>query len=173
MTEPDHFEIPPWKSSEHWSQAIQSLVHVSAKNWRNLWHARNIANLIEKKLIGVDDALEALCNTTCKSCVDICCKKATVWYDFKDLLYLYLISGSLPVAQICKKSDLSCGKLTSKGCDLPRIARPFICTWYLCPDQAALCSGQKLKVIHDLPGSIIEIQRLRKELECEFIQVVR
>ena len=172
MIEPNHFEVPPWKNCDLWYQAVHSLEHVTEKRWRRLWQARRVADLIENKLRGVDGALETLCDSTCKSCADICCKKATVWYDFKDLLYIHLASGSLPAAQIHKEPDFSCGKLTPVGCELPRIRRPFICTWYICPDQADFCGGQQLQATHDIQTSILEIQTLRKQLEHEYVQAV-
>lgn len=166
MIEPNHFGIPPWKSPEDWSQAICSLEHVGLRQWQKLQLAQKLADRIENKLCAIDGDLERLCVATCPSCVDICCKKATVWYDFIDLLYLYLNSARPPVGQISKKSDLTCSHLTPTGCELDRSVRPFICTWYICPDQRNICSGQKLQ------ASIEEIQTLRKQLENEFIHAV-
>ena len=173
MIEPNHFAIPPWRAGPDWSQAVHSLKHLSAGNWAKLMQARKLADRIEKKLYSIDDGLATLCNATCSTCIDICCEKATVWYDFKDLLYLCLRFNRLPASQIYKKTDLTCRHLGSTGCNLPRPLRPFICTWYLCPNQAALCSGQGPEGWHRLQGAIQEIQGLRRQLESEFIQAVR
>lgn len=173
MIEPDHFGIPPWNSSELWSQAVRSLECLRAKRRPNLQQAKQLAERIEKKLRAVNGDLETLCNETCESCIDICCKKATVWYDFKDLLYLYFSSGCLPAGQIYKNPDLSCSNLAPSGCRLPRTMRPFICTWYICPDQAAICSSKWPHGRHRMMVAIQEIQWLRKQLENEFIAAVR
>lgn len=173
MIEPNHFGIPPWNSSELWSQIVSSLEYLHAKRGQQLVQAQKLANRIEKKLRAVNGDLETLCNATCESCIDICCKKATVWYDFKDILYLKLSSGSLPAGQIYKKPDLACCKLTLSGCELPRTRRPFICTWYICPEQVARCSVQEREGRQNIQNAIQEIQELRKQLEYEFIQAVR
>ncbi|MFW2367100.1 MAG: hypothetical protein ACN4GW_11830 [Desulforhopalus sp.] len=163
MIEPNHFGIPPWKSPEDWFQVNFSFEHIGLRQWQKLQSAKKIADQIDNKLRAIDGDLEILCDTTCPSCVDICCKKATVWYDFTDLLYLYFSSARLPAGQISRKADLSCSHLTPTGCELNRIMRPFICTWYICPDQKDISSGQKLQ------NSIQNIQILRKQLEEEFI----
>lgn len=173
MIEPNHFGIPPWKERDHWSQAVHSLKYAGARRRRRLMQAEKFADQIERKLRTVDSALETLCNATCESCIDICCKKATVWYDFKDLLYLYFSTGRLPDGQIHKKPDQTCCHLTPAGCYLSRSVRPFICTWYLCPDQAFLCAGQRPGGLNCIQASIQEIQGLRKQLESEFIKAVR
>lgn len=173
MIEPDHFGVPPWNSFELWSQAVRSLDYLRAKRWSNLLQAKQLADRIEKKLHAVNGDLETLCNETCECCIDICCKKATVWYDFKDLLYLYFSSGCLPAGQIYKNPNLSCSNLAPSGCQLPRTMRPFICTWYICPDQKAIFSGKRLHDRRRMMVAIQEIQGLRKQLENEFIEAVR
>jgi hypothetical protein len=173
MIEPNHFEIPPWKSPGIWSQVISALEHTVRNQRTGLDEARELSALIDKEYAKVNDALDTVCKATCSSCLDTCCKKATVWYDFKDLLYIYLHSGQFPGEQLRKKSDLTCCNLTPMGCRLHRSERPFVCTWYICPSQAAMMSEKSREQATLLVrSSIQEIKSLRKRLEDIFVEVI-
>ena len=173
MHQPNNLELPPWKSPEVWSHFCQSMVHTVSHHRAGLEEARQLAVQVGEKFDEINDAIDSVCKETCSFCRDICCKRATVWYDFKDMLYIYLHSGQFPQAQITKNGDLSCCNLTSSGCILPRRIRPFICTWYICPSQTAVLSG---RVGEELKASILspvkEIQALRNRLEDTFIKTV-
>ena len=173
INQPNNLEIPPWKSPEVWSQFCRAMEHTVGHQSAGLEEARILSWQIRDKFEEVNAAIDSVGKETCLFCKDICCKKATVWYDFKDMLYLYLHSGQFPEAQITKEGDLSCCNLTSTGCLLPRRIRPFICTWYICPSQTAMLSEKmveepKARIL----SSIQEIQRLRKRLEDTFIKAV-
>lgn len=173
MTQSNNPEIPPWKSPEVWSQFCQSMEQTVGHQRSGLEEARHIACQIREKIDEINDAIDSVCEETCLFCKDICCKKATVWYDFKDMLYIYLHSGQFPRAQITKNGDLSCCNLTAMGCLLPRRIRPFICTWYICPSQTAMLSEKVVEEPKNLiMSSIKEIQALRNCLENTFIKAV-
>lgn len=173
INEPDHRQIPPWKCPFHWAQMVHAFEHVTAVQWTRLEGARALARQIGQKLDAVDSTVDMLCDETCVRCMDVCCKKATVWYDYKDLLYLYLTSGQLPAGQISRRNDLFCSNLSSAGCRLHRTRRPFICTWYICPSQTSILAGTiDTQSVSRLPETLREIQALRRQLEQEFIDAV-
>ena len=123
--------------------------------------AAQIAGLMAR----LDPVMTAMCHVTCPDCTDNCCARATIWYDFRDLLFLYFNAVSLPDRQIGRrifKGRLACSHLTASGCALQRHQRPFVCTWYLCNDQKRIPGGQSAQV------AILKIQALRRDMEDFF-----
>jgi hypothetical protein len=164
-------ELPPWQSRADWEQ-IESFFRKSLINASNRGKLEIHAATIAQKLEAVDCIFEGLCEQTCTSCADLCCVRASVWYDYRDLLFLYLHTKSLPARQIFREKGQNCPQLNASGCSLQRLQRPFICTWYLCPDQK-----RKLEVIgkpdlDDLCALLVDIKRERQLMELTFINSV-
>ncbi|SMC71618.1 hypothetical protein SAMN02746065_10854 [Desulfocicer vacuolatum DSM 3385] len=165
----------PWHNEKEWQEITLFFdtvkrVHATALD-PVVQHARQISELFESLSRPMDD----LCTVTCINCEDICCQKATIWYDFKDLLYLYFAFGRLPAGQIAKHKDptghLQCHKLLPTGCLLSRLERPFVCTWYLCPAQKQIfMSGNGVNGKHFME-KLNQIKRLRNEMESKFCRL--
>jgi len=163
----------PWLEPSQWQQLELSFASF-IKNGIECAEANNLAASIKEKLESVDAALSFLCSLTCSSCSDNCCVRATVWYDFRDLIYFHCSHGKIPEKQISKKNDLSCKLLNSEGCALIRSKRPFICTWYLCSSHKDLLRRlqQSGKIDRDVEGILSDIQSDRKMLENVFVECV-
>lgn len=160
----------PWIHGLDWEQVVGVITASTEKIGSAREDLFNIAREITSVYYRVNPELEYLADLTCSACVDVCCTRATVWYDLKDLLYLYFSAGFLPTGQIYRTEDEVCCHLTTTGCELPRLQRPFICSWYI-------CSKQKEKVSVDQDGQrklfseIEKIKDLRKSLETSFIDL--
>lgn len=165
----------PWQGRSECRQVLSSIRTVGTKNNIRLERLKDTAAGVYKKLLLISDRMDKICSKTCVGCKDVCCIRARVWYDFKDLLYLYFGSQKYPEAQIDRiRQDnkiKACSLLTKSGCLIPRTERPFICTWYMCPDQKKCL--EKI-----LPGSgnkmdkdIIRIKEMRNLLEEQFISM--
>jgi len=116
--------------------------------------------------------LHELCVDSCPWCPEPCCLKASVWFDFKDLLFLHFNQQPIPPAQPKANLSMPCRYLGPRGCRLPRLTRPWICTWYLCPTQTAkLRNGQQAKR-ELLNQAMAQIKSERNLLENEFIRVI-
>jgi hypothetical protein len=109
---------------------------------------------------------------TCPWCPDHCCLTAKVWFDFKDLLFLHLNGHQIPPAQLLSNLKETCAYWRPNGCKLPRIARPWVCTWYLCPTQTANLLQKPKSVRHNFSRAIQDIKTARKKMESEFIRIV-
>lgn len=171
---PIEFERAPWSDRYSWEQMRLSLaVSVKAQGER-LRRAREISHHIARKLCSIDAALDTLCRSTCIYCSDICCSRATLWYDFRDLLFIHLYSDTFPPQQICRNEDLTCSCLTLSGCRLNRHERPFICTWYICPKQNEFIQQDNpLDNVAHISLILLEIKSDRKELEQAFLDAMR
>ncbi len=165
----------PWQIDEEWNQVLVSLQAIENKGKERLTQLFSIAKKIQRKFEIMSEPMEKLCSHTCINCEDICCLRATIWFDFKDLLYIYFGTRKFPESQIkkvtLKNKTRACNRLTKKGCILPRIARPFVCTWYLCPAQKEYLAHYYPKLILDFDQTLFDIKELRNKIEKEFIYV--
>lgn len=172
-TSPSQNRIP-WQGANVWSEVLLSVRHICESLGERKAHIRAIAQQIRLGYLALDGEMEKLCDETCANCREICCLQATVWYDLRDMLFLQLSSGTLPLQQISRKPDRSCANLGPEGCRVPRSERPFICTWYICRNQkevlSVLSDGEPAGNIH---ARIVEMQEARKLLEKECIEAVR
>ncbi|MCP3889550.1 MAG: hypothetical protein GY702_11865 [Desulfobulbaceae bacterium] len=158
----------PWIHGYDWLQVTSSIVRTVSIMGAEVQTLKGLALDISLEYQGIDSQMEELCKKSCISCTDICCVRATVWYDLKDLLVIYLSTGGLPGRQIYRDEAKACCHLTASGCRLPRSERPFICTWYICAEQKKLLSPSSVPG-PSLSGEIEKIKGLRNNLETRYI----
>ena len=90
--------------------------------------ASRIARLLEEidPLILEDTAL------VCPRCTEVCCISRHGRYAFDDLVFLTALGKKIAVDGNCLPWHMPCHYLGSGGCVLPRVMRPYRCTWYFC-----------------------------------------
>lgn len=162
----------PWRTTSSWSEALYALKGLAARHAKELGPARTLAEAVRKHLESVFPALDALCRMTCPECPSPCCLKAAVYADFRDLLFLVLLDLSTPPGQLRTASDASCRYHTPRGCTLPRMQRPWICTWYLCAAQKALLRQWPEADRQQLLSTLDAIRTERRAMEETFLEVV-
>jgi hypothetical protein len=170
--DPDLKLSPPWAATEQWRAANSALARAVDRHKTKLGPAEEIALTLQGCLVSLFDRLDDLCEATCPHCPDPCCLSARIWVDFKDLLFLHLAGQAIPAAQLISGRCTPCNGIGHKGCTLPRLSRPWVCTWYLCPAQTLR--------LHRRPGSdqaffsetVIAIKTLRNKMEDAFIRAV-
>ena len=162
----------PWASPLAWQAAHQTVDDHLQRYRADLKPLESLACEIKSGLIAVFPILDELCAHSCPWCPEPCCLSASVWFDFKDLLFLHLNKLPISPAQPMADAKTPCRYSGPRGCRLPRIARPWICTWYLCPTQTA-----KLRNGHQGKGDLLNrafarIKSGRNLLETGFIHMV-
>lgn len=163
---------PPWGSKVKWRIINQDLDYLIHRHYDALKNTMKLAQDIEVRLASIFPLLDNLCRVTCPWCPDPCCLTARVWIDFKDLLFLHLGGHQIPPKQLLPNLKTACRYWSLKGCVLPRMARPWVCTWYLCSTQKANLR-QKARHTQDEFSMLIQnVKVCRTEMEDEFIRVV-
>lgn len=162
----------PWASPAAWHAANQAVDYHLHVYRTDLKQTEILARKIKSGLNLVFPVLDELCAHSCPWCPEPCCLKASVWYDFKDLLFLQFSRQPVPPAQPRASLRTPCRYLGPRGCRLRRIARPWICIWYLCPTQTAklrngLQGNQEL-----LNRAFDQIKAERNLLENEYIRII-
>lgn len=163
----------PWADKDVWGQVVLSMTRTISALDSELAPVGILSKNIVQLYADIEPLLERVCLSSCSTCSDVCCRRATVWYDMKDLLTIYLTTGAFPEKQIYRRADKSCCKLTASGCRLTRSARPFICTWYICPDQKEVVDTLSDGVAGSALFRVIdELKKARESLEQEYIKVI-
>ena len=163
----------PWASAAAWRECQLSLQTTIAASRMDLGPAVDMARRILHRYDLAGELFDALAGVVCEVCPRPCCLDARVWLDFKDLLLIHLSGLEPPPGQLRQGWWARCRYLTSHGCVLPRPARPWVCTWYICPDQ-------RRALQRDIPGGPAhlarwwhEIASLRDRMEAAFLAATR
>jgi hypothetical protein len=166
-------DIPPWSAVTDWVALNRGFQYLIRKSSGSLHAAQQTARRIENDLLLLGALFDELADATCARCPRSCCRDARVWLDFKDLLFIHL-SGQLPPAhQLRREMDERCRFLTPTGCCLPRLSRPWVCTWYVCPAQREVLSRDLIMGEVRLARLRRDVGRMRDRMEDEFVRAVR
>jgi hypothetical protein len=161
----------PWGSETAWGTANLSLQHLCDRHQAPLVTARRTALRLKNHLESLVPLLENLCRLTCATCQAPCCHIATVWFDYKDLVFMHLCEQPLAVGQLTRGHDGVCSCCGPSGCRLPRLSRPWTCSWYLCPTQKNILAAMPGEALATFEKTVAAIKQLRLQLETEFIRI--
>jgi hypothetical protein len=161
-----------WTDARLWREANLSLFHSLCAREPDLGPARHKAQHMEALLEFVIPVMEELCEETCPDCSDPCCVRARARFELADLIFLHLADQALPLTQAGPEGHAACRHLGKQGCLLPRLSRPWICRWYLCPDQKRLKQHYPASGQQRFELALARIRSLRRDLENTFIQAV-
>ena len=163
---------PLWGAMNTWKTVNRNLEYLIRRHGSKMDQAVALARDVQVRLESIFSLLDDLCSVTCPWCPDYCCLVAKVWIDFKDLLFLHLNGHQIPPAQLLPDFKETCRYWNPKGCTLPRIVRPWVCTWYLCPTQKANLRQNPKSVQDKFIRAVQAIKTGRKKMESEFIRIV-
>ena len=165
-------ELIPWLSIEDWREANAALSVIIEKNRRALDGVTGLATEILNKLTTIFELLDDLGRRFCVECANTCCRNATVWFDYADLVFLHFNRLDIPPGQIQKKPGRGCRYLQANGCRLPRQIRPWICTWYLCPMQMNYLRTHLAAQSSQFQSRRDDVKNLRKRMVDMFIRKI-
>ena len=162
----------PWLTISDWREANQTLRVIIDRYRAALDDAIALAVEIRLRSVAMFPLIDRMGKRFCTKCGHPCCRIASVWYDYADLVFIHLNQLTVPPMQILKKPGVGCSYLSRNGCMLPRPIRPWICTWYLCPDQMEYLRThvptESLRILQQLS----RIKKKRRQMEDIFIQSV-
>jgi hypothetical protein len=162
----------PWSSPGQWREALDTLAHLIGRHAGRLGKVQAAARRMEESYLALDGAMERLCLVTCPHCPEVCCGKAWIFYDLRDLLFLSLTGAPQPPGQIVRQLGGPCPHLGKGGCVLERVARPFACTWYLCPAQKGALAGWDQAERDKLRDQLEGVRAARQEMTAAFYEVI-
>ncbi len=169
---PSQLSGPPWSTRDAWHEINDTLRFTIETHRDRLGDAIALAQRILQRIAGLDSLLEDLCSQACPDCRDACCQRARVWFDYKDLLVMHLGGNPIPPDQLRGPQDSICRYLSTTGCRLPRIHRPYVCTWYICSTLKQCLTLRASSETIFLENSLDAIKSARSDLENRFVWIV-
>lgn len=162
---------PPWPDPQSWAAVNDAIGYLLDRQTLQISHLHSLADSIRTQLTALYPVMDDLCRLSCPWCPTPCCISARIWYDTRDLLFFHLAAIPVAPGQPNADGNQTCRYLGPVGCRLDRLARPWICTWYICPPQKACLRKQGRGRLEWLETRIARIQTDRKNLETEFIRM--
>ena len=156
-----------------WRESNGALARLLDSHRAGLVRAVVVAERIGRGIDALMPRLHALCRRTCRFCPDPCCILNTVWFDFRDLLFLHLLRIPIPPFQAASDSHTPCPYLTGCGCVLPPRSRPFMCLRYLCPAQRSILRKEGDRSRYALLERIEAIDLRRQQMEADVVRCIR
>ena len=163
---------PPWNTVKAWHEANHSVRYHIRRHRAQMHYLEPVFLDVKAGMVSIFPILRDLCENTCPWCPEPCCLAATVWFDLPDLLFLHLNHCTPPPSQPKMDLKAACRYLGPKGCRLPRISRPWICTWYLCDSQLTRLRKNGKAAADTFAESLQSVKKGRKDMESEFIRIV-
>jgi hypothetical protein len=164
--------IPPWAFKKEWHEVNEIIDHLMHSHRTRMDSLRVRAVELMEALEPVSLIFNEICAESCPWCPEPCCQSATVWYDFKDLLFLNLNRLPVPFGQIERiEKKGPCSNLGSRGCRLPRFMRPWVCTLYVCQTQVAVVRKRTLAWRDYFDRQLKALKHGRNILEADFIRI--
>ena len=163
---------PSWQNDRLWQAAVATLRYLIHRHRHQLGGVKACAMRVETLVRRLEPAFDMLGREICTECTAPCCLTADVYYDFRDLLFLLLTGQAMPPEQPKHQQAGVCRYLGPEGCRIPRLERPWICTWYVCAKQKRLMKVHPEIDGGHLPSVIAQIGRLRKQTEALFVDII-
>jgi hypothetical protein len=147
----------PWATEAAWRRLQAALIE-DLDRAGDLSAARAHAAALAHARDRLQDLFDHLAAAACGACPDPCCRRAKVWLDFPDLLFIHLNGEMRPTRQLRRDLAQPCRYLGPHGCGLPHRSRPWICSWYVCP-------ALRRALERDLPGGWRQAAALRQRIK--------
>jgi hypothetical protein len=150
-------------SDSKWQELIADLK--SSMAMLDQGSVQPIAKRICHAVQWLDLIMAKYCAITCSSCDDPCCGAEAVFYNRTDMLSLLAMGIAPSPGQTRTSPNQPCRYLTPAGCRLPRIARPYVCVWFLCQAQMELFQSESGSTPREFIRSLESIRADRMRLE--------
>jgi len=165
--------FPPWGDRQNWRTINITLAETIARLGDKAGRDNSLhqsTQSLHADLHELSALMAAASAESCPSCKTSCCLHARPFYNFQDLIYLHLSGLQPPAAgQPIQSAEIGrnqCRYLRTTGCSLNRDVRPWICTWYICPNMKRLMQPHLARA----QLLIDRIKKKREELEDAFVE---
>ncbi len=101
-------------------------------------HADEMGHVNEKALqfkqayAIMDPFIQEYTAKVCPYCGTVCCCNKHGFPEFADVVAILAMGGTVPEYDLSVDEGALCQFIGEKGCVLPRVERPYRCTWYFC-----------------------------------------
>ncbi len=98
----------------------------------NYPEVKKFAQNYKLQMLSLDPIIESFTSKVCPYCGTVCCRQKFALPNREDIILFWALGFKLPRYDLKRDINSSCQFLSYTGCNLPRLCRPFRCTWYFC-----------------------------------------
>jgi len=93
---------------------------------------KELAQKYKKQMLALDPIIESFTSKVCPYCGTVCCRQKFALPNREDIISFWALEVDIPKYDLRRDINSSCQFLSYTGCLIPRLLRPFRCTWYFC-----------------------------------------
>ncbi len=118
-----------------------------------------------------DPFIQSYTAKICPYCGTVCCANKFGFPEFADIVSFLSLGLSIPDYDLDVDEEAICQFIGKKGCILPRIQRPYRCTWYFCDPLMVQIDIGPAKQYRKFIQDVQDLSRTRGDLMREFFPI--
>lgn len=121
-----------FRSPTEFQNTLNRLQTFFAENEARLAEVFARAQELENAFDVIDPFIQEYTAKTCPYCAVVCCANRHGMPTFGDIVSFLAMRRQLPLYDLSISAGAACQFMGARGCVLPRLIRPYRCTWYFC-----------------------------------------
>ncbi len=118
-----------------------------------------------------DPFIQHYTSKVCPYCGTVCCANKFGFPEFADIVSFLSLDLSIPEYDLDVDEEAICQFIGEKGCILPRIQRPYRCTWYFCDPLMLQIDIGPAKQYRKFIQDVQDLSRTRGDLMRAFFPI--
>jgi len=119
----------------------------------------------------MDPFIQKYTAKVCPYCGTVCCCNKHGFPEFADVVAIIAMGGKVPQYDLSVDERALCQFIGEKGCVLPRVERPYRCTWYFCEPLLLQIEIGPAKNYREFTLDVMYMGHSRAELLHAFYQL--
>ncbi len=114
---------------EKFNKLVSFFTRLNVSNYPEI---KETAQKYKMCMLSLDPVVESFTSKVCPYCGTVCCRQKFALPNREDIILFWALNIELPDYDFSRDINSSCQFLSYTGCSIPRLYRPFRCTWYFC-----------------------------------------
>ena len=119
----------------------------------------------------MDPFIQEYTAKVCPYCGTVCCCNKHGFPEFADVVAIIAMGGTVPQYDLSVDEGALCQFIGEKGCVLPRVERPYRCTWYFCEPLLLQIEIGPARKYREFTQDVMYMGHSRAELLQAFYQL--
>ena len=129
------------------------------------------AGLMKRCFDDFDPFIQHYTSEVCPYCGTVCCANKFGFPEFADIVSFLSLGLPVPSYDLNVDEEAICQFIGEKGCVLPRIQRPYRCTWYFCDPLMIQIDIGPAKHYRKFIQDVQDLSQARGDLMREFFPI--
>ncbi|RUM88969.1 MAG: hypothetical protein DSZ23_03835 [Thermodesulfatator sp.] len=157
-----------YKRPEDFWKKIHYLRNFFSEHADKLEKVRQKALVMKQCYDDFDPFIEYYTSRVCPYCGTVCCANKFGFPEFADIITFLSLGLTIPAYNLNVDGEAICQFIGDKGCVLPRIQRPYRCTWYFCDPLMVQIDIGPAKKYRKFIKDVQDLSRTRGDIMREF-----